>query len=181
MKIEKLNIASADAGHCEAPGGSQSELIVAIYATPRGYRAEATAEYGSNQGYFRVDYSHGPWVARGDTPAEAAAALPIPAEYAAALAPAITAAVADAEGVTWRDALHAERDRLTRLMDARPQSRSIRVCGVHHWPTTDTECARIRRDGIAACDRALARLGAPLSYASDSDILAAARARGLAV
>jgi len=185
-KISRLRLGSADAGRCDPPGGFQSSITCEIDVCRRGrpYRAELAAQYGGNQGYFQIDYSHGPWVARGDTPREAAlAALAVvPEEHADDLAAAVEEALAGMpESVEWADVALAEAARIRGLIDHGDGGRSsVRAGGqVVAWLDDPDD----RRDLRIRLERQLRRSAGPsdphLASVSDAQLIEEARRRGI--
>lgn len=186
IQITKMPAGDHDAGRCGTPGSDASERIARIYATPRGWEVVLEASDGSNQGYYRQNYGYGPWTARGNTLAGAARkalSLVDRPDCLSGLRTALAAAQAEAAGKTWTSLLQAEIDRVRAVLADPPEGQSrVRIGAHREWIPGDLEAQQAyRRRGLAALERALARAGGPLPGVSDEEILAAARARGLAL
>jgi hypothetical protein len=81
MNTKRTLIAEVDIGEWNPPGGDVTKIECRIYTLPSGkVEAEGQVEFGSNQGFFECNYSHGPWRGRAKTAKAAVNAMVARAE-----------------------------------------------------------------------------------------------------
>ncbi len=192
MTTYRFEIGRGDDGHRAPPGGGISEYSVTVYATGTGrYAAVAEVKTGTNQGYDRWDYEYGPWEGRGRTVADAVAQCLQRAdpEYADRLRrAAIDAANQAADAAGYAALAGAEADRIQAVLDRGEAAgcRSAVVAGTRQYAASREARDAIRRDAVAALRRIASRGASPrdtspLASASDADLLAEVRRRGLII
>lgn len=76
MSKQRQQLVRVNIGRIGHPGSDASETVCEIQLISSGrYAAIGHHSTGSNQGYYRENYSYGPWEGRGDTAQEAVRAM----------------------------------------------------------------------------------------------------------
>jgi len=184
IRITRLLAGSADAGYSSPPGGGVVEAQCSLYARRDGrWEAEGAYESGSNQGYFRADYSYGPWVGRGDTPEEAIASMVRRADdgYRDAMRRAGHDAALEADGQTFATLAALEADRIDAVIGRGELSESTTVrIGPKRYFGADVDTRMdLRRRAVASLRRAAKPADTALVKVSDERLLREMARRGL--